>query len=127
MTSWTGRVSTITLVVEDLAVARRFYTEAFGVPVVFEDPQSAVVRVGGILVNLLVSTAAAELLAPAAVGAAGGGPRFVLTVDVADVDAVCAVLAERGVTLLNGPVDRPWGVRTASFADPDGHVWEVAR
>lgn len=127
MTSWAGLVSTITLVVEDLAVARRFYTEAFGVPVVFEDPQSAVVRVGGILVNLLSTTAAAELLAPAAVGAAGGGPRFVLTVDVADVDAVCAALAERGVSLLNGPVDRPWGVRTASFADPDGHVWEIAQ
>ncbi|MET0609013.1 MAG: VOC family protein, partial [Gaiellaceae bacterium] len=25
-----------------------------------------------------------------------------------------------------GPIDRPWGLRTAAFADPDGHVWEVA-
>jgi uncharacterized glyoxalase superfamily protein PhnB len=23
-------------------------------------------------------------------------------------------------------IDRPWGVRTAAFADPEGHVWEVA-
>jgi lactoylglutathione lyase len=23
-------------------------------------------------------------------------------------------------------MDRVWGVRTAAFADPDGHVWEVA-
>ncbi|MDQ3782600.1 MAG: VOC family protein, partial [Actinomycetota bacterium] len=29
--------------------------------------------------------------------------------------------------LLNGPVDRPWGVRTASFRDPAGHIWEIAR
>ena len=35
-------------------------------------------------------------------------------------------LAERGVALLNGPVDRPWGIRTAAFADPAGHVWEIA-
>ncbi len=28
--------------------------------------------------------------------------------------------------LLNGPQDRPWGRRTAAFADPAGHVWELA-
>ncbi len=38
-----------------------------------------------------------------------------------------AELDRRGVALLNGPVDRPWGVRTAAFADPSGHVWEIAR
>ena len=24
-------------------------------------------------------------------------------------------------------MDRPWGIRTASFRDPDGHIWEIAR
>ena len=38
-----------------------------------------------------------------------------------------AELARRGVTLLNGPMDRPWGVRTASFVDPGGHIWEIAK
>ena len=38
-----------------------------------------------------------------------------------------AELAGRGVELLNGPVNRPWGVRTASFADPGGHIWEIAQ
>jgi hypothetical protein len=32
-----------------------------------------------------------------------------------------------GVVLLNRPVDRPWGMRTASFTDPAGHIWEVAQ
>jgi uncharacterized glyoxalase superfamily protein PhnB len=32
-----------------------------------------------------------------------------------------------GVEHLNGPVDREWGMRTASFTDPDGHIWEVAQ
>jgi lactoylglutathione lyase len=32
-----------------------------------------------------------------------------------------------GVQLLNGPIDRPWGVRTASFKDPAGHIWEIAK
>ena len=54
------------------------------------------------------------------------GARFVFTIGVEDVDAVCAELAARGVDLLNGPVNRPWGVRTASFTDPGGHIWEIA-
>ena len=53
------------------------------------------------------------------------GPRAVLTVEVDDVDAKCAELQELGVSLLNGPMDRPWGVRTASFRDPAGHIWEI--
>lgn len=36
-------------------------------------------------------------------------------------------LAARGVALLNGPMDRPWGIRTASFRDPGGHIWEIAK
>ena len=47
--------------------------------------------------------------------------------DQSAADAVCARLTARGVTLLNGPMDRPWGIRTASFRDPGGHVWELAR
>ena len=53
--------------------------------------------------------------------------RLVFTLTVDDVDAMCAELAARGVTLLNGPMDRPWGIRTASFFDPGGHIWEIAK
>jgi lactoylglutathione lyase len=55
------------------------------------------------------------------------GSRFVFTLAVEDVDAMCAELAARGVTLLNGPMDRPWGIRTASFMDPSGYIWEIAK
>jgi uncharacterized glyoxalase superfamily protein PhnB len=51
---------------------------------------------------------------------------MLLTVKVSDVDTVCRALTEHGVALLNGPIDRPWGRRTAAFADPSGHVWEIA-
>ena len=83
-------------------------------------------RFGSMLVNLLVAGAAPELIEPAAVAAPEAGARFQLTIDVADVDATCAELARRGVALLNGPLNRPWGVRTAAFVDPGGHIWEVA-
>lgn len=125
--AWPTGISAITLFVEDLAAARAFYREVFGLPVVFEDADSAVFGFGGMLVNLLASTAAHELIEPAPVAGADGGSRFQLTIDVDDVDATCAELVRRGVTLLNGPMDRPWGVRTASFRDPGGHIWEIAR
>jgi uncharacterized glyoxalase superfamily protein PhnB len=66
------------------------------------------------------------LIAPAGVGSREGGSRFQLTIWVDDTDAVCEELAKRGVDRLNGPIDREWGMPTASFTDPDGHIWEVA-
>jgi catechol 2,3-dioxygenase-like lactoylglutathione lyase family enzyme len=123
---WPKGIAAVTLFVEDLAAARQFYTETFELPVVYEDPQSAVFRFGGTLVNLLDSAAAVELVAPAPVGEPQAGPRFQFTIEVDDVDAMCAKLTGRGVHLLNGPMDRPWGIRTASFQDPSGHIWEIA-
>jgi lactoylglutathione lyase len=121
-----GGIAAITLFVEDLDAAKAFYLSAFELPVHFEDAESVVVKFGGTLVNLLAVDAAPELIAPAHVAAAGTGARFQLTLAVDDVDAACAQLVARGVQLLNGPVDRPWGVRTASFQDPDGNIWELA-
>ena len=123
---WAPAVHAITLVVTDLAQSKSFYTTAFGAEFVFEDADSAVFRFGPTLLNLLHRSAADELLAPASVGHRADGPRVVFTVPVIDVDAYCAQLGERGITLLNGPMTRPWGPRTASVADPDGHVWEIA-
>jgi Uncharacterized protein conserved in bacteria len=67
------------------------------------------------------------LIEPAQVGRSGEGARFQLTIQVPDVDRVCGELEVQGVKLLNGPITRPWGRRTACFADPDGHVWEIAQ
>lgn len=126
-TAWPGAIAAITLFVEDLEAAKRFYREVFELPVVFEDDNSTVFRFGETLVNLLEASEAPELVEPATVASRDAGVRFQLTLGVDDVDATCAKLQERGVELLNGPLDRPWGIRTASFRDPGGHVWEIAR
>jgi len=123
---WPGGIAAITLFFEDLGAARTFYAEVFGLPAVFEDEDSTVFRFGDTLVNLLRATEAPELVAPAPVGPPDAGVRVQFTLGVEDVDAMCEELARRGVTILNGPVDRPWGVRTATFRDPGGHVWEIA-
>lgn len=126
-TGWASGISAITLFVDDLAVARQFYLDVFECPIVYEDADSVVFKLGETLINLLATTAARELLEPAPVGSPDAGPRLLFTIDVPDVDAMCALLTGRGVTLLNGPLDRPWGIRTASFSDPAGHVWEIAQ
>ena len=125
--AWPGRIGAITLFAEDLAATKAFYREVFGLPVYFEDDDSAVFNFGNALINLLRAPAARELIDPASVAPPESGSRLQLTVDVDDVDAICAELAKRGVELLNGPMDRPWGVRTASFRDPAGHIWEIAK
>ena len=124
--SWPKGVAAITLFVDDLEEARRFYRRVFDVPVLVEDDDSTAFRFGNTIVNLLTATAARELVEPATVGGPESGARLVFTIDVDDVDATCAELAARGVELLNGPLDRPWGVRTASFRDPGGNIWEIA-
>ncbi len=126
MDTWPAGISAVTLFVEDLAAARQFYQDVFGLPVVFEDDASAVFRFGETLINLLSVTAAPGLIAPATVASPEAGSRVQFTITVDDVDATCAELTGRGVVLLNGPMDRPWGIRTASFRDPGGHIWEIA-
>ena len=123
---WPGGIAAITLFVEDLDSAKSFYQQVFELPIHYEDDNSAVFKFGATLVNLLKATEAPALIKPAQVANHDAGVRFQFTVGVDDVDSMCEELARRGVELLNGPMDRPWGIRTASFRDPGGHIWEIA-
>ena len=127
MTAIHAKVGALSLFVGDVARAKAFYQRVFDLQPLFEDETSCAFRFGDAILNLVTSATAPELIEPASVATAGAGSAFMLTIWVEDADAACADLAERGVTLLNGPIDRPWGVRTATFQDPDGHVWEVAQ
>jgi catechol 2,3-dioxygenase-like lactoylglutathione lyase family enzyme len=120
-------VGAITLFVDDPQRSRSFYEGVFGLSPIYEDGDSAAFRFENTIVNLLKTPAARDLIDPAAVAGRSAGSRFQLTIWVDDADAVCRDLAARGVELLNGPVNREWGMRTASFTDPDGHIWEVAQ
>ncbi len=84
-----------------------FYGDVLGRRLIFEDDDLAAFDFGAVIVNLLRIGAAGELVEPAPVAAPEGTVRCLLTIDVDDVDAACERLVERGVVLLNGPIDRP--------------------
>jgi catechol 2,3-dioxygenase-like lactoylglutathione lyase family enzyme len=123
---WPRGIHAVTLFVEDLVSTKSFYEEVFRLPLIFEDSVSAVFKLESTLINLLSISEAPELIGPAPVASADAGARLQFTIEVDDVDAMCAELSRRGVELLNGPMDRPWGIRTACFRDPAGHIWEIA-
>ena len=125
--AWPKGIFAITLFTENLEQTKEFYQKVFGLPVDYEDSNSAVFKFGDTLVNLLRITEANTLIEPAKVANRESGSRFVFTIGVDDVDAMCAELVSRGVELLNGPMDRPWCIRTASFMDPAGYIWEIAK
>jgi lactoylglutathione lyase len=64
-----GPIAAITLFVDDVAVAKRFCSDVFRLPVAFEDESSVVFTFGETLVNLLKASEAHSLVAPAAVAA----------------------------------------------------------
>ncbi len=126
MSNWEKNIAAITLFVEDPDRAKSFYRNVFDLEPAMDDETDVMFRLENTLLFLTKSAEAPRMIAPAVAGRPGNGPRHVFAIIVDDVDAVCAELAGKGVTLLNGPEDREWGMRTANFQDPDGYVWEIA-
>jgi catechol 2,3-dioxygenase-like lactoylglutathione lyase family enzyme len=125
MTGWEREIGAMTLFVPDLSEARKFHADVFGLQAQPMGEDTAMLRFGGMAVFLRKAMAAAQPLPEILEEAGKGAGRFAII--VGDVDAVCAQIASRGVRPLSGPADREWGMRTATFADPAGHIWEIAQ
>ncbi len=126
MSAWLSNLDAVTLFVADLSKTKTFYQDVFGLSPIFENENSVVFNLDNTSLNFLQRASAPGLVAPATVASPDAGLSVQFTIHVDNVDEACAELARRGVTLVNGPIDRPWGVRTASFSDPDGYLWEIA-
>jgi catechol 2,3-dioxygenase-like lactoylglutathione lyase family enzyme len=120
-------VEVITIFAEDLPRTKAFYSDVFGLPLVLEDTVSAVFKFENLMLNVLLASEAPTLVEPVSVASPGAGVRTMPTIRVADADETCGELARHGIALVNGPIDRPWGRRTAAFRDPAGNVWEIAQ
>lgn len=121
------RLSLVTLGVADLARSRRFYEDGLGWRASGAgNAEVAFYQLGAIALALWGRE---ELAADAGLPAPGPGGGFALAHNVRtreEVDTVLAQAEAAGARLLKPGTDAVWGGYTGYFADPDGHLWEVA-
>jgi uncharacterized protein len=127
------RVHVITLAVDDLERAVTFYRDGLGLPTdgiigtefLGDDERPA----GAVAMFHLAVYPRTELLKDAHLAATAiGDPAFSLGHAVPSRDAVDALLeraVSAGATSTGSAHDRPWGIYSGYFKDPDGHLWEV--
>ncbi|WP_101067167.1 VOC family protein [Roseovarius salinarum] len=120
------RVSVITLGVADLERARAFY-EALGWTPAIVQESIVFFQLQGQVLGLFgrADLAADQGRAGAdlGTGAASLAQNFA---SEAEVDAAYAAALAAGATALKAPQKAFWGGYAGYFADPDGHVWELA-
>lgn len=121
------RVTLITLGVADLDRAKSFYA-ALGWTPTSENPGSVVFyQMNGLALGLFGRAPLAKDQgrpeAKLGTGAMTLAQNFA-TED--DVDAAYALAVKSGATVLKAPEKVFWGGYSGYYADPDGHVWELA-
>lgn len=122
------RISLITLGVAELDRAVRFYRDGLGWPQSsVGGTEVAFLRTRGAIVALYPRDAlAADLGLPIAHTGFNGVTLAHNTRSKESVDAVLASAVGAGATLVKAAREMAWGGYVGYFADPDGHVWEVA-
>lgn len=121
-----GRLSFITLGVADLERSKAFYSDVLGWRAMHESEGIVMYRLNGLVLSLFPQE---DLMADARVKEDGRGSRFTLAHCVRsaqEVDALFAHLLKHGVAITKLPEKVFWGGYSGYFADPDGHLWEVA-
>lgn len=134
-----ARIDVITLAVADLARALAFYRDGLGLEsegVIGTEfvgdevtPAGALALFklkGDLFLSLYPRTELAkDADVPLGPPKAGEFSIGHLVASRAEVDALLARAQAAGALLTNEPHDRPWGIYSGYFRDPDGHLWEV--
>jgi len=128
-----ARISLITLGVADVARATAFYTRLGFARAAASNDQITFMQAGGVVLSLFVRRSLAADVglpsgSPGADAPAGfAGVTLAHNVDSpAQVDAVLAEAVAAGARLVKPGQKVFWGGYSGYFADPDGHLWEVA-
>ena len=120
------RVTLITLGVDDPDRSRTFYAALGWVPAE-ENEGVAFYRMDGMALGLFGRAAlAADQGRPGAALGTGAMTLAQNFTDRAAVDAAFARAEAAGATVLKRPEAVFWGGYSGYWADPDGHVWEMA-
>ena len=121
------RLSLVTLGVADLARARRFYEDGLGWRRGNAEAGIAFYQMPGAILALWSRPDLAEDAGVADSGAQFSGLTLAYNArSRQEVDAVLAEAVAAGATLAKPAHETVWGGYSGYFADPDGHLWEVA-
>lgn len=120
------RVTLITLGVADLAAAKAFYARLGWAENGAQESVAFYQLNGAVLALFGAADLAADQGRPAAVLGTGAITLAQNFASEAEVDAAYAAALEAGGTALKAPEKVFWGGYSGYWADPDGHVWEVA-
>jgi hypothetical protein len=123
-----ARISIVTLGVEDLPRAIAFYRDGLGLPMINDGEGVAFFELRGLRLALYPR---GELAADAGVEDRGPQPFSGIALahnlpSAAEVDALLAQVASVGGRIVKPAEDVFWGGYSGYFADPEGHLWEVA-
>ncbi len=121
------QLSLLTLGVDDVQRARRFY-EAMGLRASSESKAEVTFfQLGGVVLALFGrASLAADAHVPDSASGFSGVAMAWNVASVAQVDEALARAVESGGRLIKPGQKVFWGGYSGYFADPDGHLWEVA-
>lgn len=123
------RISMITLGVRDLTRAITFYESALGLPrrPMPDDAPVAFFELNGSWLGLFGRQDLAADAGVADTGEGFAGIALAHNVDSpAQVDTLLTHACEHGASLVKPGQPTDWGGYSGYFADPDGHLWEIA-
>ncbi|WP_302139523.1 VOC family protein [Halomonas alkalicola] len=122
------RISLITLGVADLARARRFYEQGLGWRVgMAVDGEVVFFQLNGLILSLYPRAALAQDAGVAESGSGFAGITLAHNVrSEEEVDALLSEAQRAGGRIVKPASRAEWGGYSGYFADPDGHLWEVA-
>ncbi|TMF85358.1 MAG: VOC family protein [Chloroflexi bacterium] len=134
-----ARIDVITLAVDDLDRSLVFYRDGLGLKtqgvIATEFPGDEVNAAGAVVMfelegGLTLALYPRRELAkdagiPVVPARSGGFSIGHLVATRSDVDKLLAAARAAGATVEDEPRDRPWGIYSGYFRDPDGHLWEV--
>lgn len=121
------RITMITLAVADLARSRKFYTDLGWVEADGGNEMIAFYKIAGQFFALYAKDALIKDLGMPIHERSTGTITLATNynspkaVDAAFADAIAA-----GAIAITNPAEVFWGGYSGNFADPDGHLWEVA-
>ena len=121
------RISMVALGVRDLETSRAFYEDGLALPKIDGPPGVAFFNLNGTWLGLSPLEAQAAEIGVQIDEPGYSGMNLVHNVaSEVEVDALIAAASAAGAKTLKEPGRAEWGGYHGYFADPDGHVWEVA-